>query len=88
MSAAAFGGRYRRLAVSPPRTWPEAPAAMFHGLIGELAHAVEDVSEADPAAIVGSLLAYSGAVVGKEPYLSVNGMQFRPALFVALVAAK
>jgi hypothetical protein len=85
MSAAAFGGRYRRLAVSLPRTWPDAPPAMFHGLIGELAHAVEDISEADPAAIVGSLLAYSGAVVGKEPYLSVNGMQFRPSLFVALV---
>lgn len=79
--------RYHRRPVAVPADFPESGAAMFHGVIGKLARSVEELSEADPVAIVASVLAYVSAVAGREHYLTVSGQRFTPALFVALVGA-
>jgi len=79
MSAPADTTRYLRRPVSVPANFPVPDASMFHGVIGDLARSVEELSEADLVGIVGSLLAYVSAVVGRDDCLTVSGQKFRPA---------
>lgn len=54
---------------APP---PAAGRAMFHGVLGELADAADPTTEADPAGVLASLLAGTGAAIGPGPYIQVG----------------
>jgi hypothetical protein len=56
--------------------WPDplAPEA-FHGLVGEIVHAIEPYSEADPAALLAHLLTGFGALVGPNVYAMAGDAQ-------------
>jgi hypothetical protein len=66
-------------------SWPEPPAdAAYHGVLGDIIRAVEPVTEADPVAILGSLLAYLGGCMGNGRALYQGSTQ-TANLFIALV---
>lgn len=66
-------------------TWPDAPdPAAFHGVLGEIVEAVAPHTEADPVAILGTLLAAAGACMGRNRTL-YQGSEQAANLFVALV---
>jgi hypothetical protein len=66
-------------------TWPDAPAdAAYHGLLGEIIETVAPTTEADPVAILGTLLAAVGACMGRWRTL-YQGSEQAANLFVALV---
>jgi hypothetical protein len=68
-----------------PVAWPESPAdAAYHGVLGDIVRAVAPVTEADPVAILGSLLAAAGACMGHFRTIYQGSTQ-ATNLFVALV---
>lgn len=68
-----------------PVDWPMAPAeAAYHGVLGDIVRAVAPVTEADPVAILGSLLAAAGACMGHWRTIYQGSTQ-AANLFVALV---
>jgi hypothetical protein len=71
----------------PPRDeWPDAMAEdAFHGLAGDVVHAIEPHTEADPAAILTQFLAAFGNAIGNGPYYRVEGDRHRGNLYVTLV---
>jgi hypothetical protein len=72
------------VAVALPE-WPAEPdAAAYHGVLGEIVHAVVPMTEADPVAILGSLLAATGACMGHMRTIYQGSTQ-AANLFVALV---
>lgn len=65
--------------------WPEPMGAeAYHGIAGVLVRAVAGDTEADPAAILGSILATAGALCGRYATMYQGGAQ-APNLYVALV---
>lgn len=66
-------------------TWPDPPASpAFHGVLGEVVAAVAPHTEADPVAILGTLLATTGACMGRMRTL-YQGSEQASNLFVVLV---
>jgi hypothetical protein len=57
----------------------------FHGLAGDVVHAIEPHTEADPAAILTQFLAAFGNAIGNGPYYRVEGDRHRGNLYVTLV---
>jgi len=45
---------------------------MFYGILGDLVHAADPTTEADPAGVLASLLAGAGAAAGPGPYIQVG----------------
>lgn len=71
--------------VAPVAAWPEPPRAeAYHGVLGDIVHAVEEATEADPVAILGSLLAFTGACMGHWQTIYQGSTQ-AANLFVTLV---
>lgn len=70
----------------PPEGWPAPmdPVA-FSGLAGEVVAAVAPHTEADPTAILASLLVAFGSLVGSEPRYQVGPTAHRANEFVVLV---
>lgn len=65
--------------------WPAPPhEAAYHGVLGDIVRAVTPMTEADPVAILGSLLAYAGACMGHGRSLYQGSTQ-TANLFIALV---
>lgn len=66
--------------------WPDslAPEA-YHGLAGEIVKALDPVTEADPAALLFSLLAGFGSAVGSRPFFRTEGDRQTANLYVVLV---
>jgi hypothetical protein len=66
--------------------WPDplAPEA-FYGLAGEIVHALEPASEADPAALLFQLLIAFGNVIGRNAHFAVEADQHFANEFVVLV---
>jgi hypothetical protein len=61
-----------RLPPEPP--WPDPPdEAAFHGLAGDVVHAIEPHSEADPVALLGQKLIAFGNAIGRTAYVRVEG---------------
>lgn len=84
-AAAAEGAAEAIAPTSTPAPWPEAPAPeAYHGVLGEIVAAVAPMTEADPVAILGSLLAFSGACMGHMRTIYAGSTQ-AANLFVALV---
>ncbi|HEY6017513.1 MAG TPA: bifunctional DNA primase/polymerase [Gaiellaceae bacterium] len=66
-------------------TWPAPPdEAAYHGVLGDIVRAVAPTTEADPVAILGSLLAYTGACMGHWKTIYQGSTQ-AANLFVTLV---
>lgn len=68
-----------------PIEWPAPPAEeAYHGVLGDIIRAVEPYTEADPVAILGSLLAMAGACMGHLKSIYQGSTQ-AANLFIALV---
>jgi hypothetical protein len=68
-----------------PADWPAAPdLAAYHGVLGDIVNAVAPVTEADPVAILGTLLASAGACMGHWQTIYQGSTQ-AANLFVVLV---
>lgn len=66
--------------------WPEPLAARaFYGLAGEIIHAIEQHTEADPSALLIEFLTAFGSVIGLKPYFRVEADEHRMRLFIVLV---
>ncbi len=55
--------------------WPVLGAAARHGLAGEMLSAIEPHTEADPAALLVTLLSSFGALVGSGPHALADGAE-------------
>lgn len=65
--------------------WPDPPdEAAYHGVLGEIVRAVEPITESDPVALLGMLLATFGALAGRTKVIYQGALQ-APNLFVVLV---
>lgn len=65
--------------------WPGPPdAAVYHGLLGEIIESISPMTEADPVAVLGTLLAAVGACMGRWRIL-YQGSEQATNLFIALV---
>lgn len=65
--------------------WPEPPEeAAYHGIAGSITRAVAPATEADPIAILGTLLATVGACMGHMKFIYQGSAQ-GPNVFVVLV---
>jgi hypothetical protein len=57
----------------------------YHGLVGEVVHAIEPQSEADPVALLIQFLVMAGNVIGRLPYYQVESDRHHANLFCAMV---
>ena len=69
------------------RPWPKLPPAALPGWIGDLVELACRESEADPAAVLTTLLAQAGAVFGQTASVSVGETKHHPCIFAVLVGA-
>lgn len=73
-------------APSPPEHWPAPPdRCAFCGLAGEVVTAIAPHTEADPVALLISLLVGFGSLVGPEPRYQVGASAHRANEFALLV---
>lgn len=76
---------FRAETVAAAPAWPDPPAeAAYHGVAGDLVRAVAEGTEADPVAVLGTILATAGALFGR--YVTMyQGAAQAANLYVALV---
>jgi hypothetical protein len=73
-------------APAPPQGWPAPPDdAVFTGLAGEIVASLAPHTEADPVAILVSLLVGFGSLVGPEPHYRVGPSAHRANEYTVLV---
>jgi hypothetical protein len=77
----------KKIAWKPPRPWPTLHEAALYGIVGEIVRLIADQSEADPAAILITLLAGLGNIAGPIPRMTMGNAQ-HPARIFAVVAGK
>ena len=82
-SAAHDEGTDEAAALSVPLPAPLAPEA-FHGVAGEIVHAIEPHTEADPAALLITFLTAIGNLIGPGPHARVGPTHHPPKLFVVI----
>ncbi len=71
---------------SSERPWPDPPAPeAFTGLAGEIVHAIEPQSEADPTALLAQVLVAFGNAAGRIAHFCVESDRHYPNLFAILV---
>ncbi|MFJ9536631.1 hypothetical protein ACIRPX_05170 [Streptomyces sp. NPDC101225] len=58
-----------------PAPWPALPPEAFYGLPGEIVQAIEPHTEADPAAMLFTLYAAAGAMIGHRPHVLTGGVE-------------
>ncbi len=79
-------GGFSPLSSTSPRMWPrELSEAAFCGLAGEIVRAIEPHTEADPAAVLISLLAMFGNAIGRGPYFLAGDAEHATNVFVCIV---
>jgi len=69
------------------REWPQLDPVALHGVAGDLVLAADPTTEADPAAVLVSLLAAFGVWVGVGPHLRVANNR-HPALLWPLIVGR
>jgi len=69
----------------PEPKWPELDGAALCGLPGEIVEAMEPHTEADPVALLGSLLGAFGNAIGRGAFFRVGADSHHLNLFTALV---
>lgn len=73
--------------VSEPLAWPTLSRMALHGFAGEIVCAVADTSEADPAAILATVLGLFGIAAGRAPRVRVGDDWHHARLFSVVVGA-
>lgn len=74
----------QRDAHEPPdwhRNVPSADSACLYGLIGDIARAGSEATEANPYAIALNAMVYLGCAVGRGPYMSIGNTLHHARLF-------
>jgi hypothetical protein len=66
-------------------SWPVLDDAARHGLAGEILAAIEPHSEADPAALLVTILAAFGAIVGRGPHALADGAEHPARIWPLIV---
>jgi len=67
-------------------SWPKPlPEEAYHGLLGEIARAIEPVTESDPSAVLLQTIIAFGAHVGRGPHVQIEGDEHHPNLYAVLV---
>jgi phage/plasmid primase-like uncharacterized protein len=69
------------------RQTPQLAGAALHGRLGELVQLWEPFTEAHPAGILFALLTGFGAMLGREYYFTIGGVEHRANLYVMLIGA-
>jgi hypothetical protein len=69
------------------KAWPILRSKAKHGLVGEIASLATENSEADPVAVMMTVLAWSGALFGRNRYMSIGDDEHHPRLYGALVGS-
>src|SRR5215217_6778535 len=69
----------------PEPKWPELDEAALCGLPGEIVEAMEPHTEADPVALLGSLLCAFGNATGRGAFFRIGSDTHHLNLFAALV---
>lgn len=67
--------------------WPEIDAEAFHGLAGDIIQEIENETEADPVALLISLLVMVGNMLGRGPHAIVGRVIHHLNLFAVFVGA-
>lgn len=70
-----------------PLPWPKLSHLALHGLAGEIVRSVADTSEADPAAILATVLCLFGIAVGRTAGVRVGNDWHHARLFSVVVGA-
>ena len=70
-------------ATTPP--WPVLHADALHGLAGEIVRTIDPYTEADPVAVLATLLTGVGNLMGDGPHFKVEATPHPPRLFTVLV---
>lgn len=73
--------------ILPPRLYPVLPQKALYGLAGEIAITACKHSEADPAAVLLTMLAWAGACFGSNVYVDVGDTKHYPRIYVGIVGA-
>jgi len=69
-----------------PDNWPQPLSKeAFHGLTGDIVHAIEPHTEADPAALLIQFLTTFGSVAGRKAHFMVEATPHHTNLFTVLV---
>ena len=72
---------------SPVEPWPALDSAALHGLAGEAIQLFDPHTEADRVAVLVSVLAEIGTMVGRNPHLILDG-SYHPLLFWPVLVGK
>lgn len=75
------------LSASHCQRWPQMAAAAYHGIAGEVVGLLEPHTEADPVALLVSLLAECGTMLGRAPHIIVDGT-YHPLLCWAVLVGQ
>jgi hypothetical protein len=62
-----------RIELPLPAPWPILRPEAYHGLVGEIVHAIAPESEADPVGMLMQLLVASGSAIGRNAHARVEG---------------
>lgn len=68
--------------VDAHRNPPQADPACLYGIVGEVARAGSDNTEANPYAIAANFIAYLSCAIGRGPYLSIGNTWHHARLFI------
>lgn len=67
--------------------WPRLHTVAYRGLVADAIHLLSPASEADPAAIAVTLLAFFGSAVGPGPHVYADGVRHTARINVVKVGA-
>jgi hypothetical protein len=84
MAAALAAGR-AEIAVEQSDSWPALDGYAYHGLPGDIALALAPQTEADPAALLLTVLTAAGSAIGSGPHALAGGARHPARLNVLLV---
>jgi hypothetical protein len=71
-------------ALDRPEGWPVVDPAAFYGPLGEFVTEAAPYTEADPVAILATLLSMFGVAIGREPFMLAGNEPHRASLFVVV----
>ena len=67
------------------RQWPKLNPAAYWGIFGDIIESIEPFTEADPAAMLATLIAYTGHACGPRSYARAEGAMHPPSEFFLIV---
>jgi hypothetical protein len=82
-----IGAKKAKEAKEAPPDVPVVTPEIYAGILGDITHAAEPSTEADPVGILGSLLVMTGVAVGRNPHVQV-GNDRHPLLIWTLLLGR